>query len=61
MDFRIFLLAGILLNCALIVINRFVVKIPSKVQIPLCLVGIALLIVGLVMVGGDVGCWVRIG
>lgn len=61
MDHRIFLLAGILLNCALIVINRFVVKIPSKVQIPLCLVGIALLIVGLVMVGGDIGCWIRNG
>jgi len=58
-DHRIFLLAGILLNCALIVINRFVVKIPGKIQIPLCLVGIALLIVGLVMVGGDIGCWMK--
>lgn len=58
MDYRIFLLSGILLNCALIVINRFVVRIPGKIQTPLCLVGIALLIMGLVMAGRDVGCWV---
>ena len=43
-----FLMAGILLNSALIIINRFVKRLPDKVQIPLLLVGICLLIIGLI-------------
>lgn len=43
-----FLIAGILLNTALIVINRFVRHLPNKVQIPLLLVGICLMIIGLI-------------
>lgn len=61
MDYRIFLFAGVLLNCALIVINRFVMRISSKVQIPLCIVGIVLLIVGLAMCGAELGCWMKNG
>ena len=43
-----FLIAGILLNSALIIINRFVKHLPNKVQIPLLLVGICLMIIGLI-------------
>ena len=42
-----FLIAGILLNSALIVINRFVYRLPNWLQIPLLLVGIGLMIAGL--------------
>ena len=45
-----FLIAGLLLNCALIVINRFVCKLPNKVQLPLLIAGIGLMIVGLVQI-----------
>lgn len=44
-----FLIAGILLNSALIVVNRFVKRLPNCVQIPLLLLGIGLIITGLVM------------
>lgn len=44
-----FLIAGILLNTALIVINRFIKRLPNCVQIPLLLLGIGLMIVGLIM------------
>ena len=44
-----FLIAGILLNSALIVINRFVKRLPDWLQIPLLLIGIALIIAGLIM------------
>ena len=43
------LIAGILLNSALIVINRFIYRLPSWLQIPLLLTGIALMIAGLIM------------
>ncbi len=43
------LAAGILLNSALIVINRFVKKLPDYIQLPLLLVGIGLIIAGAVM------------
>ena len=42
-----FLIAGILLNTILIVVNRFVKQLPNAVQIPLLLLGIGLLITGL--------------
>ena len=45
------LIVGILLNSVLIVINRFIYKLPSKVQIPLLILGIVLLIIGLVQSG----------
>lgn len=59
MDHRIFLLAGILLNTVLIVINRFVVKIPTKIQMPLCILGIVLLIIGLALSGAELGSWLK--
>lgn len=44
-----FLIAGILLNSALIVINRFICRLPDWLQIPLLLVGIGLILTGMVM------------
>ena len=44
------LFAGILLNSAIIVINRFVKRLPNAIQIPLLLVGIGLMIAGMVMI-----------
>ena len=43
------LIAGVLLNSALIVINRFVRRLPGWLQIPLLLVGIGLILAGFVM------------
>lgn len=43
------LMSGILLNTALIVINRFIYKLPNWLQIPLLLVAIGLLIAGLIL------------
>ena len=42
------LIVGVLLNSALIVINRFVYRLPSWIQIPLLLVGIGLILGGMV-------------
>lgn len=42
------LIIGILLNCVLIVGNRFIYKLPNKIQFPLLILGILLLIIGLV-------------
>jgi hypothetical protein len=42
------LIAGILLNAALIVINRFVYQLPNWIQIPLLLAGIGLILAGMV-------------
>lgn len=42
------LIIGILLNSVLIVFNRFIHKIPDKVQFPLLILGIVLLIIGIV-------------
>ena len=44
-----FLIAGILLNSALIVINRFVYRLPNWLQIPLLLVGIGLILAGFLL------------
>ena len=44
-----FLIAGILLNTILIVVNRFVYRLPNWIQIPLLLVGIGLILAGMVM------------
>ena len=43
------LIAGILLNTVLIVVNRFVYRLPNWIQIPLLLVGIGLILAGMVM------------
>ena len=40
------LIAGVLLNSALILINRFVKRLPNGVQIPLLLAGIGLILSG---------------
>lgn len=45
------LIIGVLLNIALIVVNRFIYKLPDKVQFPLLILGIVLLIIGLVQSG----------
>lgn len=45
------LIAGILLNSSLIIVNRFIHKLPDKVQFPLLILGIVLLIIGLVQSG----------
>ncbi len=43
------LIAGILLNTVLIVVNRFVYRLPNWIQIPLLLVGIGLILSGMIM------------
>ena len=43
-----FLIAGILLNSVLIVVNRFIYRLPNRVQIPLLLLGIGLMIAGMI-------------
>ena len=43
------LIAGILLNTVLIVINRFVYRLPNSIQTPLLLVGIGLIPAGFLM------------
>lgn len=43
-----YIIAGLLLNAALIVINRFFIKLPDWLQIPCLIVGIALLIIGII-------------
>ena len=40
------LIAGVLLNSALLIINRFVKRLPNGVQIPLLLIGIGLILTG---------------
>lgn len=45
-----FLMAGVLLNTVLIIVNRFVRKLPNCIQIPLLLAGIVLMIIGLIQV-----------
>ncbi len=43
-----FWIAGILLNAILIVTNRFICRLPNWLQIPLLLIGIALMIAGFI-------------
>ena len=43
-----FLIAGILLNSVLIVVNRFIYRLPNRVQIPLLLLGIGLILAGMI-------------
>ena len=43
-----FLIAGILLNSVLIVVNRFIYRLPNRIQIPLLLLGISLILAGMI-------------
>ena len=43
-----FLIAGNLLNSVLIVVNRFIYRLPNRVQIPLLLLGIGLILAGMI-------------
>lgn len=45
------LIIGILLNSALIVVNRFIYKLPNRVQFPLLILGIVLLFIGFMQSG----------
>ena len=45
---NVFVIIGLLINLAFQLINRFVVKIPSKIAIPILLIGIACLLIGAV-------------
>ena len=42
------LIAGIALNALLIVVNRFIYRLPNWIQIPLLLVGIGLILAGMI-------------
>ena len=48
---NVFMIVGLLINVAFQLVNRFVVKIPSKIAIPILLIGIACLLIGAVQVG----------
>ena len=48
---NVFMIVGLLVNVAFQLVNRFVVKIPSKIAIPILLIGIACLLIGAVQVG----------
>ena len=49
MQYQALIFAGLFLNAALILINRFVVKIPDKLEIALCVIGIVLMLAGLIL------------
>ena len=46
-----FIVIGLLINVAFQLVNRFVVKVPSKIAIPVLLIGIACLLIGAVQAG----------
>lgn len=48
---NVFVIIGLLINLAFQLINRFVVKIPSKIAIPILLIAIACLLIGVVQAG----------
>lgn len=48
---NVFVIVGLLINLAFQLINRFVVKIPNKMAIPILLIGIACLLIGAVQMG----------
>ena len=48
---NIFVIVGLLINVAYNMVNRFVVKIPSKIAIPILVIGIACLVIGFVQMG----------
>lgn len=48
---NVFMIVGLLINVAFQLVNRFVVKIPSKIAIPILLISIACLLIGVVQAG----------
>ena len=48
---NVFMIVGLLVNVAFQLVNRFVVKIPSKIAIPILLICIACLLIGVVQAG----------
>lgn len=40
---------GVLINCAYIIINRFVTRIPAPIAIPILLIGIGLILTGAIL------------
>ena len=48
---NVFMIVGLLVNVVFQLVNRFVVKIPSKIAIPILLIGIACLLIGVVQAG----------
>ena len=48
---NVFMIVGMLINVAFQLVNRFVVKIPSKIAIPILLIVIACLLIGVVQAG----------
>jgi len=48
---NVFMIVGLLVNVAFQLVNRFVVKIPSKIAIPILLIVIACLLIGVVQAG----------
>lgn len=48
---NVFMIVGLLGNVAFQLVNRFVVKIPSKIAIPILLIVIACLLIGVVQAG----------
>lgn len=47
-----FIVIGLIIDVVYIIINRFVVKIPHKIAIPVLLTGIACLLIGAVQQQG---------
>ena len=43
---NVFMIVGLLINVVFQLVNRFVVKVPSKIAIPVLLIGIACLLIG---------------
>lgn len=48
---NVFMIVGLLINVVFQLVNRFVVKVPSKIAIPVLLIGIACLLIGAVQAG----------
>ena len=46
---KYFLIAGVLLNSALIIINRFVRRLPDAVQFPLLILAMGLIVAGFLL------------
>lgn len=57
---NIFILAGLLINLAYNIVNRFVVKIPRRIAMPVLLIGIVCIVIGMVQMGRDgLLCWAK--
>lgn len=45
---NIFITAGLLINAACIIVNRFIAEIPSKIAIPVYTIGVICFVIGMV-------------